>query len=341
MYFLWLINHLLFGFIALKKFSFDLLFTLSCISLALFAFKVPTYDLLIYYENINNSDYVYEPVSNLFLIIIEVLSFGYYWTYSLLITSIFLFMNVCALVRFLPNHTKNYNKNKDLFLSACVIMSSLYFFLGSQNVLRQCLSVTFFLLFYAFYKKQNFLFAFIFFVTSLFCHYGNIPIVILMSFYIIYMSKFPTKLVLVTGIIFGSLGIIGLKLLIPSLDYLGADFSFSEERTSLFMKWISISFIVIITHYLSHLHFHLVVTHVKPILNLRLLFVGILTSLFLFDLSELFSRVAFNLYALDMVLLYYLLNFKTQLNAGARSTIIIFILSFAFAPSVYQIMNNY
>ncbi len=334
-----MINHLLLIPLAYKRYGAVLLFLSAIFLISVYAFKAPTYDLLVYTDNILNSDYVYEPVSNFFLSLVEIFSFGVSWLYPIIITLLLLTLHVVGLINLQSNTEKRYRGFTQILLASSVASLSLYFFLGSQNVLRQCISIGFFILFFASYEKKNYFTSIAFLILSAFGHYGNIPIIFLMSLYIIVINNTSLIKSLSIGMILGAVGVLGLRFFVGSIDYLIADFAFSEERSSLSVKFAAIFALVVITTILIDTRMRLGSKLIASILGLRFLLLGLLISIFLFDLSEMFTRVAVNLYALDMILVFCLLSTKTRLNYNSRHSIALLILSSAFAPNVFQILS--
>lgn len=306
----------------------------------LFLVKEPSYDLVTYLYNISSSDYVYEPVSNLFLYFIEIISAGLLWLAPINITMALLLLNVAGLVFIQPITEQYYRGLTQIFLAICVVSLSLYFFLGSQNVVRQCLSISFFILFIAAYTNKQRSLSFSFLALSAFSHYGNFPVIFLLSLYFLTMSDLSSKWSLFLGIIVGSIGFFALQMLNFMTDYFTSDFSLSEERTSLFIKWSVLTFSVISTTYLCNQEKLLKLQSINVLLGLRCLLLGIITAIFAADLNEMFSRVAVNLYACDMMLTFSLLNSKSSRNVKTNLALIILISSSAIAPNVFQILLN-
>lgn len=141
------------------------------------------------------------------------------------------------------------------------------------------------------------------------------------------------------GLIIGVIGVFALKFLAAPIDYLVTDFSFSDERSPLFIKWASISVIVITSTYFTSVHACSGAKLIKSILNLRLFLLGVLTSIFIFELNEMFSRLAVNLYALDMLLAFVLVNNYSR-DVKIKYAVIIIIFSPALAPNIFQILRN-
>lgn len=339
LFLLWIGSHILFIPTIYKKTRTVLLALMALIFSLIFVIKEPTYDLLVYIDIINNSEFIHEPVSNWFLSLVEVLSFGYTWLYTILITALLLALNVTALIGFSPVESPRYRGFAEIMLSTCVVFLSLYFFLGSQNVLRQCLSVSLFLLFLAYQAKRKYFNSIVFLLLSVFSHFGNAPIIMLLSFYKIFISNLTLKNSLFLGFFLGGVGIFFIKYLFSSNDYLVSDFALSDERTSLWVKWLAISIIVAATTYLTAHHEIHNDKSIQFLLEIRVLLFGILTAIFIFNLNEMFTRVAFNLYAFDMILAFRLLNLSKIVSKNTSYASLILLMSTAFAPNIFQLLN--
>lgn len=336
----WLTNHLLLASISWIRYGSALLIGASLLQFFVYLTKDPSYDLLVYIQNINNSDYYYEPVSNFFLYLIELLSFGSTWLCTALITGLLLALHSFGLASLLVESPKRYFGHNQQLLAICVVLSSLYFFLGSQNVLRQSLSIGLFILFISYHLKRNHLISVFFLALSGFSHYGNLPIILLMTVYLLFTPNLTGVKSFLIGLFLGMLGVLALKLLDFSTDYLVTDFSISEERTSLLLKWLFVSMVVFLTTYLIDSKGGGALRTINWVLGLRCLLIGLLTSIFIFDFNEMFSRIAVNLYALDMILLFLLIGFDFSLKNKSKFAILILICSPALAPNVFQILKG-
>ena len=335
----WQIIHFLFVFISRRRYGVGVFALMSLMMLSLYIAKDPTYDLIVYIDNISNDEYYYEPVSNFFLYIVNILSCGHGSIYSSVITLLLFILHLIGLMELqAPKDTKYDNAHLKL-LASCVILGSLYFFLGSQNVIRQCLSIAFFILTVSQLQKKKYIFTLFFLTASAFSHYGNFPIVLLMIIYLQRVPKISVVKALTLGVMLGLAGVWTLSFSGISTDYLMADFSVGEGRTSLLLKWLYTLIITSFTTFLLNFDKNNSLDSLYWIMGLRCFLLGFLTSIFIFDFSEMFSRVAVNLYALDMILLFLLVNKK---EVGRKNlsylTIAILVCSPAFALNVFQIL---
>lgn len=335
----WVISHLILIPVAFRRLSAGLLVALSLIVVAFYIQKNPSYDLISYINSVSASSFIYEPFSNLFLVIVRILSAGDDRLVSVFITVLLALLNIGSLVCLRSSNGGRFQRKDRALLALIVVLSSLYFFLGSQNVVRQCLSVTWFLLYLSLRTKSRNLPAAFCLLLSTLSHFGNIPVIYFMTVYLLIGTKLSIRATTALGAIVATVGLWALTTYFPDVEYLLSDFAYSEERSSINVKWAAIALLVTTTTVVLGGVAEASDLPVKLLLKLRSLLFGAMTAVYVFDLNEMFTRISVNLYAIDMMLLFCLLDSDLIRSWRVKIASLLLLLSPVAAPNVYQILN--
>ena len=303
-----------------------------------YCIKPSTYDLVHYLDySISDDSNYFEPVSHLFLKVAGFLSI-----LTTIDSNIYIVILMICIIYY-PFYNFSILQNKimqghNVASSQIIILvfSSIFFFLSSQNVVRQGISFALFSFSALYLKKRQYLYSLFFLFLAFFAHYGNFPLVILMLLFYFFSAKFNTIMSFTTGLIVGVLNLIILFYIFSDNSYLISDFSIGNERSSIVLKWFAIFLIMFFSTVIFKYNKIRIENTLLDFIKLRAFIFGLLTSIFIFDLSEMFTRVSLSFYLLDLLIVCLISASK---NVRVNLLLLFYITIYSFAPNVFNILT--
>ena len=213
----------------------------------------------------------------------------------------------------------------------------IFFFLGTQNVLRQYLSLIFLALSTVYFVRSERALSVIAFVLATSFHQSAILFGALIALSLTVRKCGAQTAVLLT-VSFSMLFFAALGLVQPTNPYFYEDFSWSEERSSAAIKLAAYSFVVGATHLLlvnSPLNRQ---GMYREILFLRWICVAFAAPAVWYGYDDLFSRLVFPLFLLDFLILAAVLS-KMSIRLE-RASAAILIAGYAVAPNVLNVYRG-
>lgn len=302
--------------------SIFILILFLCIQLV----KRDSYDLISYTQGVEYS-FVYEPLFQILINLLKKLTNNPRDVVGLV--QILLAANIIYLTRFFKNR----------LVSLSLILLSVFFYLSVNNALRQGFASLFLLLSIIQLLEQKTLKSMLFGLIASFFHFSS-PFFILGIFYVFMLDKkilrhkaFNFKvLFLLLSTIISILILKQLILLTPYAHYLDQDLSSNLARTPLALKLIPISVITLISEYFMSKYKG--TDKINMIRLQRYLFLGLAVSASIVGgLDELGSRIIFFVYAIELLLVLHLSNFKKL------RPVVFIMLSYSFAFNVWNIIS--
>lgn len=321
-----------------RKFYILFIFLFLSPLLTIYILKNPSYDLVYYYWMWQYSGNWYEPgynlISNFFSTIsfhipkISHLFFQFFCLIIIFITAKNLFKNV----------ELNPNKNSlIIFLSVTTIaLLSIFFFLGSQNVVRQFLATLF--IFYGYslinQKKKK---GILFYLIAITTHYGSIITVLLLM--LNHITKKSISLNLLISFIASNLLVFLLLNIFQNYEMVKfyLNFSFMDDRST-YLKFLLITGSIFITTIIFFVSPEKKINQLRNLIFLKLSFTIFSLPLFYFSLFELYSRYIYAYYIIDMYLIIFII-FK-NCSQLYRLMCIVILLSYGVAPNIKNILSS-
>lgn len=337
----WLLLHILIAFSLLINRNLYIFFIpiIILLEVSVYMLKPVSYDLFVYLDYFSNPHPYYEP---LFYFTSLYLSFFNGGIYSQFILSCLVLLIYGVALRIL-----GLSFLKIMFLLP-LLPASIYFMLGSQNVIRQFISSSILILGLSimvkayFRTNNNFISLFILNFFTIFAtgfhrsgiFFGSILILIhMMTTYKFTLQKMEiTKYLL---IFCGTTAAYFLIYLHGNDDtYLTKELDWGSERTGNLTKVVIFTVYLIISRYLTKGIYDNVLNYIS---SFRFNFAYFIIP-FSFLSGELFPRLLFFFYALDV--LWIMLLFKSnKLSSNARIFLFITFILYGFSPNVLNILG--
>ena len=216
---------------------------------------------------------------------------------------------------------------------------TIFYFLGSQNVLRQFIASI--LCLYAFYfgQKNKWFSSFLIYFISVFFHLSSaiiIPIYFLMSL------RVNQKLIKYFLSFFAGLGLVSLIFIIfkdnPQVAfYIEIQDHADYKSRSTYFKFFALSFSLFFTHFLFTRTPEFKFDVIKKFLEFRFAIYFLALPLAFFELWTLWTRITVIIYFLELLLMLLMIYSKT--SQRYRFVCALLILSYGIAPNVKNILS--
>jgi len=218
-------------------------------------------------------------------------------------------------------------------ISTAVLMS-IFFFMGSQNVLRQYTALIILGLGFVSLLGGRKMFGLLFIAVSMFIH-NSMPLVAL----IIVGAWFTRSLNIIqtsfVHFIFGAIFILLLRIIMPNLEYLSSEFALGTERSGAALKSTLYLLITASTHFLLSRSVMYNEPRFKFILFLRWCVLAFALPAVIFGYQEFYSRLVFPLFFLDLTVLIG--SFLRGSDKHQRASGALILMAYSVAPNVINV----
>lgn len=334
----WVFSHFLSAiaiFIGMHR-RFPVAFIILGIQLLIFSLKAISYDLVYYLENFSNPSDSFEIGFNLLTLFLNLISGGnpYFSLWLVQIGGAAFFIYLLATAH---NRTVKIKfTSLDWFSTAVAFSLTLFYFMGSQNVLRQFLATMLVgysgLLMYHNRKTK----AFLLMILAVTVHFGTIIFVVI-SLAAVLLLRCHYAVSIPAFMIGGTLMTLFLKIIAPDLEYLIIDFATGDERTGGSTKAIVYFLFLLISYAIiagSREKFEVVIS---TVIKLRFFLFFFALPFAIFNLDEFYSRIIFPLFFLDSILICRSFIHGSSDRYNYSSSFLLF--SYAFAPNVHNLLS--
>ena len=343
MFFLWFFFHVVFAFVLFFNkrlqffFSIIVFFPIALIYLV----KEPTYDLVFYYKYFENAWTYLEPGFRFLVLILNKLlaanSFLIHIAFQFI--SMLLIFYTSKKLFFDENQKK---KNFYLFIPVTVItFYTLFYLLGSQNNLRQFIAFIISFIGFLYLLNNQKIKSLLLFALSMTFHFASIFYFPL--FFLIKIFK-NQRLLIYCISFFGGILIYSIMVMYLS-DHYGVQFymtfqdqaGFEKDRSGL-IKIILLSLIIFVTNFIFKSCKEFSSESIKLLLTFRMTLFSYILIFAMTGLYELWSRIIFAFYFIDLLLISYIAFIKT--TQKYRFSCVLIILSYAIAPNAKNILSG-
>ena len=343
MFFLWFVSHVFFAFVLFfkKRLPFFLsIFVFLPIAL-MYLKKAPTYDLIIYYKYFAAAwDFLEPGFRYLILILNKILAAN-----SFLIHIAYQFISIILI--FITSKKifyKNTLSKPSLYYFMPVTVISVYtlfYFLGSQNVIRQYFAFIISFIGFIYLLNNKKLTSILLFLLSLTFH--QMTIVYFPLYLLIKMFKNQRLLIYLFSLIGGLSFYIILTTIMSDNPIVKNYINFQDDGQffkgrSGFLKVLLISLSIFVTTIIFKLCKEFQVENIKLLLKFRLALFFFVLIFAITGIYELWLRIIFVFYFMDLLLISYIaFNNTTQ---KYRFACVLLILSYAIAPNAKNILSG-
>lgn len=326
--FFWVLSHLLAALSAIFCRNFGPVFLISFVFLFVsYLIKTDTFDLVVYSEYFKNPS-GYEI---LFLNVSRLLSsfrfepdaIKFFW--QLVIVCLCLIAVRCLF--------SEIRLNKILFL----LLSTPFFFLGSQNVLRQGVSCSLALVgFSLLLKKRHKILAFMLLVASVFIHFytGLIFLLFILPMMFIVANIICTKeIFFLAGIFLGIIITLTVELSFSAFVYFNNEVSWGAARSDSLTRLLGVSLVFFLISSLPFSQPSSVA--LVRLMKTRIFFFGFCVSLIKYP--EVFSRLTFIGYGFDFIMLCAFWG-EPPVKFEERLKFAVVLVAYGFAPNIIRVL---
>jgi hypothetical protein len=322
--FIWISVHFL---VALSELNRKLKIILSffvSISYFCFYFLVPTngdrQGYLNYLNNLDSSYGVFEPgfwVSSKFISFMGLPADTIIFLYGIFML-LFLVLAVLNL-----NRVFKIADHINLFYLSVIVFSSVFYFLGAQNVLRQGLSLSILVLGLSYILRSRIFLGFIICALSMLFHVSSFIFVV--TFYYVYKAAKTGPIAgFVLMLIYSGVVLFLIYYIYSGSAYLDNSHEWSGDRTSNAIKFVAISI------YFSFSYILINSVSSLDILNRMRFFVFIFVSFFVFS-GELYARLLMGFYLVDLIVILLACHLR---NTSIQFAVMLTVMSSALAPNI-------
>jgi hypothetical protein len=336
---IWILNHLLLAVLislGTHKRFFGILLV-GILQLILILSKPISYDLNQYIDYFSDPNYSFEIGFSVFSILINYVTNGNAYF------SLWFFQNIGVLSfayllgKLFKNTLKINITVKEYIYLIVAFYLTLFYFMGSQNVLRQYIAIILVGFGFLFQYQGKILLAAVFIVISVLFHLGTI-IFVAFSLASLFLRKFSYVLSLPIFFAGGAIMAFGFNEFYPETEYLTIGFAAGDERTVASLK-ASVYFLILILSFL-------IISRsiqskeflVSFIVKLRFYIFFFSLPLVFLSLDEFYSRIIFPLFFMDAILICRSFISGTTKQYNFSSAMLIF--SYAFAPNALNLLGG-
>lgn len=355
---LWIFSHIFYVFLPERKYSKLVAIAILSLIVLIIALKPATYDLPGYLQAFSRPGTFLaskEIVFELFNVALKWIGLSPYQVYLLYMTMTTMLI-LLAVRRFLEK------QDAETVIILSVVLGSVYFILATQNGIRNGFALSALLYGLSLWKDRRWLFAFIFFLVGCTFHYSAIVslfFVIGMHVLINLRQFFMRKTILLDSSIYPKLdemlrrtiaivlilivAVIGLvlaKTILATTNYSNyLEKSVGDGRTSGLIKFIAVGTVLVFSSFFHRedtesKHFRII----DYMFQFRyLMFCFLAPFAFFSELEELYARLLFNYYLVELVFITVVFHGSNKWN---RQIAVLILLSYGIAPNAINIIGG-